>query len=211
MDSKASSLARENEEVKTLSAFERWSIFPRTLLADRYVASIAPSSTYASDLICSKIDFGSAQTIVELGAGNGAVTNALLDRMTPDSRLFGFELNKTLAENLEETISDSRFVTINDDAKILGKFCQRKKFQPDVIVSGIPFSILPEAAALDIMRAITFSLKPEGLLVMYQTWLPPFFTARHCRRMLSHCFVEQSVDRVYRNLPPLAVITFRRR
>ena len=55
---------------------------------------------------------GQPQVIVELGAGHGNITEGILKRMHPDSRLFAFELHKDFCDEIEARIADKRLQVV---------------------------------------------------------------------------------------------------
>jgi phospholipid N-methyltransferase len=181
------------------------------LLQDKYVASVAPSSQFLSEAICEEIDFDRVLTIVEFGAGEGSVTKALLERMRSDARLYAFETNEMLAALLRREVSDSRLMVIHDDAKNILQLTRSEGISPDVVVSGIPFSMFPFRTGSEILRNTAASINPAGKLLVYQAHIPPFRTTKRCRLQIAACFTESSTRRVYLNIPPLTVISARPR
>ncbi|HMR67878.1 MAG TPA: rRNA adenine N-6-methyltransferase family protein, partial [Anaerolineae bacterium] len=61
------------------------------------VASVAPSSRRLALALCHYVTPDRPQTILELGAGTGAVTAVVAERMHPHSRLLAVEMDPDFA------------------------------------------------------------------------------------------------------------------
>src|SRR5436309_2680501 len=76
-------------------------VFLRSLLNDPLkIGALAPSSSRLSRLIASRVD-PSQSSVLEIGAGTGAITTALLRRGVGPERLFIIERDPVLAEFLQ--------------------------------------------------------------------------------------------------------------
>src|SRR5262245_54391412 len=64
------------------------------------VASVTPSSRFLAQALCHHIIPERRQTILELGAGTGAVTTFALERMHPHSTLLAVEMDGDFAQIL---------------------------------------------------------------------------------------------------------------
>ncbi|WP_250931440.1 class I SAM-dependent methyltransferase [Aporhodopirellula aestuarii] len=132
------------------------------------VATICPSSPYLTEAISERECIRSATTVVELGPGAGGTTLALLEQMKPDSRLIAIENNAALAEATRE-IADPRLIVEHGDAADLMQILEHHGYPcVDAVVSGIPFSALPDMAAKKIIRAVYHALCPGGQFLAYQ-------------------------------------------
>lgn len=181
-------------------------VYLKNLLTDKYVASITPSSRFTVNQVCSKIDFKASRIIIEYGPGTGAFTVPLLDRMHPDARLIAIERNRNFFQILSREISDGRLEIHNDTAgnilKILG---DSGSIKVDCIISGIPFSLIPEREEI-LLNTFT-ALKPGGKFIAYQT----FFQPESCLRSpLRKLFPFVSCEYSYLCVPPLLIIEARK-
>jgi phospholipid N-methyltransferase len=103
--------------------------------------------------------------IIELGAGDGAITQYILDRMTQGSKLIAFEINPDLFERLEE-IQDPRLVIINEGAQNLTQILKSLSIEEvDMVISAIPFLVLPEELTKEILQKSKSALKIDGVFV----------------------------------------------
>jgi len=64
--------------------------------------TVTPSSKFLAKKMIKNIDFSSCKILVELGPGNGVITNQILKKLQPDSHLVCFEVNETFYENLKK-------------------------------------------------------------------------------------------------------------
>jgi len=133
------------------------------------VGSIIPSSRFLERRLvqCAGIDH--AATVVELGPGTGGTTRALLRAMKPDSNLLSIELHPTFARLLAEKNTDPRLHVYEGSAEnVQAAIDQFDLPAPDVVVSGIPFSTMPEEVGVGILRSVKETLAPGGCFVAYQ-------------------------------------------
>ncbi|MBN1348764.1 methyltransferase [candidate division KSB1 bacterium] len=111
-------------------------------------------------------------SIIELGAGNGALTLRLAKKC-PNANIFAYEINPTLAfdsrRNLIKAGLDKRVEVIADSAKNLISDMERRRLTGvDYIISGIPLGNLGRKQALDLLDTISYALKHEGLYIQFQ-------------------------------------------
>ncbi|MBI4633766.1 MAG: methyltransferase type 12 [Deltaproteobacteria bacterium] len=134
----------------------------------RQVASIIPSSRFLERRVVELAEIRRARTVVELGAGTGGTTKAILAAMSPDAKLLIMEINPHFCALLGR-IKDERLIVHRGSAQEL----QNAIFlyglaAPDVVVSGIPFSTMSHIAGARILKAISSALVPGGRFVAYQ-------------------------------------------
>ncbi len=170
----------------------------KQFLKDRYVASVASTSSKTVKKIGGKIDFEKDNVIIEYGPGNGAFTRFILKNMTPDSQLITTETNKKFAEYLSN-IKDERLIVFNDCAsnikKILKKCNQNKA---DYIVSGIPFSFFNKQFIHDLLSDSKELISDNGKFLAYQVSLK-------LKKPLKKHFKEVNTELQPLNIPPLFI------
>jgi len=151
------------------------------------------------------INFEDVRLIVEWGAGSGAVTQSILERMTPSSRLVSFEANPNFYQQLK-TISDPRLIILHEDVwnskRVLG---QLGISLVDCVVSTLPTSNIPgyEFLVRDVLRSI---LVPQGVFVQY-THVVTALKGFQLRPILSRYFEKVKKDLTLFNLPPAWIYT----
>jgi phosphatidylethanolamine/phosphatidyl-N-methylethanolamine N-methyltransferase len=162
------------------------------------IGSIIPSSRFLERRILEAAGISSAQTIVELGCGTGGTTRAILRGMTKNARLLSIEINPHF-HAMVSAIGDKRLISH------LGNACGLKEIlpiyglcNPEVVISGIPFSTMSHSSGAQVLGAVSSLLAPNGRFVAYQ------FSKRVdylCRRFLG----PGQVTMEFLNIPPMRV------
>ncbi|MDQ4063783.1 MAG: methyltransferase domain-containing protein [Actinomycetota bacterium] len=141
--------------------------FFRSFLANpRQVGAILPTSRRAVRDMLDMADFARARTVVELGAGTGVYTEEVISRLHPDARFLAFEVDPDLVATLSERVRDPRLQVINDSAENVESYLNGDKV--DVIVSGLPFTSLPQHVKQNIFGEMERMLAPDGVMVAIQ-------------------------------------------
>jgi phospholipid N-methyltransferase len=187
----------------TSSLHENWKFFQAFLKSPRVVASVIPSSPVAVRRAVRAIDPAQARVVVELGAGTGCMTRALLDALPTSSRLIVIERTAEFIPTLT-AIRDERLEVVHGCASNIGAEVRRLGYEAaDAVISGIPFSTLPQALASRIAAEIHAVLAPGGRFVAYQ------FNKRvadYARPLMG----LPEVEFVFRNVPPVRLFTWRK-
>ena len=110
--------------------------------------------------------------IIELGAGNGALTLRLAARC-PGARILACEINPTLArdnrDNLTRAGIDGRVEVIADSAeRVLLEMGRRGNEKPDYVISGLPLGNLGGEKVLSLLDAINQTLGEGGIYIQFQ-------------------------------------------
>ena len=135
----------------------------------RMLGSIIPSSRFLVRDLMRQVDWRRARVIVEYGPGVGNITAEVLKRMHRDARLVVFETNDDFVEFLRRSIPDRRLTVVHGSAADVGRVLGELGMeQADCVISGIPFSTMPEQVSAAIVRATRRSLRPGGRFLVYQ-------------------------------------------
>jgi len=135
----------------------------------RMLGSLVPSSPFLIKRVLRRIDWNNARVIVEYGAGVGTFTSEILRRMRSDAILVAFETNDEFVQYLRESLPDPRLHIVHGSADQVGAVLERLGRGPaDYVISGIPFSTIPENARESILRSTRDALRPRGALIVYQ-------------------------------------------
>jgi phosphatidylethanolamine/phosphatidyl-N-methylethanolamine N-methyltransferase len=170
----------------------------KSLLKDRNVASITPSSSFTVKKATRNINFSEDIVIVEFGPGTGVFSEYILKKMTPGSRLIMIELNKEFADILHG-IEDERISVYNESAENVHEIIENEALaEVDYFLSGIPFSFLPEPVKDIILSRSAALLKPHGYFLAYQT-------STHLKKPLLRHFRNVKTEFELRNLPPMCI------
>ena len=163
------------------------------------VGSIIPSSRWMERRITRTAEIASADLVIELGPGTGGTTKALLNALAPGARLLAIEINPGFCQLLRETIDDPRLIVHEGSAAEIPEALAKHDLDPpDVILSGIPFSTMPQQLGMSILRSARKSLKPGGRFVAYQ-----FRDVVHT--LGKRVFGPASVQIELLNMPPMRV------
>lgn len=134
----------------------------------RQVGSVIPSSRFLEQRIVEASNLPAAKRVVELGPGTGGTTRTFLRHLGQDARLLSIELSPFFHDLLGE-IEDPRFINHLGSAENLAEILALHDMeQPDVIISGIPFSKLPAAVATRVAQAVKDNLAEGGRFIAYQ-------------------------------------------
>lgn len=138
-----------------------------------------------------------AALIVELGAGTGAVTRALVQRKRPETPLIAVELQPRLAHTLRR-----RFPRIDVRTKSAKHVLDHLENPPEnvALVSSLPFRSLPDDVVAETVDSIAAFLRPshERRLIQFTYHIKPPFTA-------PEGLAWRRVATVWRNTPPATV------
>lgn len=128
------------------------------------VAALTPSSRSFAALVASGVD-PDAGPVIELGAGTGPVTQALLDRGVPEHRLVLVESDPTLADALRRRFPRVR--TLGIDAARIGTVDLFGGEKAAAVVSGVPVLTMPRATIAAILSASFSQLRTDGTFYQY--------------------------------------------
>ena len=144
--------------------------------------------------------------VIELGAGTGEVTKALLAAGIPADRLALVERDPELASFLRRHFAGPRIV--EGDAARLPKILSEQGIgSVSAVVSSLPLLSLPADVVRGLVAGVFDALPRGGALVQF-TYGP----AQPVPRSLSQALrlVGTRGPRIWRNMPPAVVWTFRR-
>lgn len=165
------------------------------------VASIIPTSRKGVETICSGIRSDVKQTVVEYGAGEGAITRRLLEPgvLSPDSKVIAIELDKPLADHLQASLHDPRVRVFHDSAENVRDILREcGETQADIVISGIPFSRMSKEVCVSIAEETHHALADHGRFVVYQV-------TDAVRRYIKGRFEIHERGHIWFNVPPLLV------
>lgn len=178
------------------------SLFLRQMVRQPHrVVALAPSS---DDLAAAMTEGLSPATgrVIELGAGTGKLTRAILGRGVRPCDLTLYELNPDFALHLRRSFPDARVLTVPAQEMALHE-------GPGVgaVISGLPLLSMTETAQRAILAGAFRVLRPGGVFVQF-TYGPRVPLQRSVGEELS--LVAERGPKVWNNLPPARVYTFRR-
>lgn len=134
------------------------------------VGSVTPSSGFLVRALLDKVDFARARVLVEYGPGTGVITDAMRERLHPDAKCVCIEVMPNFVAMLRERYRDDpRMIVVEGSAADVVAILDAQGLgAADAVVSGLPFTSLPEELRHDILAATARALKPEGRFSLYQ-------------------------------------------
>ncbi len=142
------------------------------LVKFRQTGAIVPSQRFLIEKMIAPVPETYAGRIIELGAGNGALTLRLAARC-PEARILACEINPALARvnrhNLDRAGINGRVQVIPDSAEhLLSEMDRRGQGKADYVLSGIPLGNLRSDRVFAIVDAVSRALVPGGLYIQFQ-------------------------------------------
>ncbi len=163
------------------------------------VGSIIPSSRFLEKRIVNTAGLANAKLAIELGPGTGGTTKALLREMAPDAKLLAIEINPDFVKLLKKTLRDPRLIVHEGSAADIPAALDKYGLeQPEVILSGIPFSTMDLKLGMSILRSVHAALSVDGRFVAYQ------FRDR-VESLGNNVFGRANVQTELLNMPPMRV------
>lgn len=151
------------------SRLEGMLLFARNFLKHpKMLGSVIPSSRFLIDHLLRQIDWERTRVIVEYGPGVGTITGELLSRLHPDGHLVVMETNDDFVRLLRQVDDRRLHVVHGSAADVSAALKQLGLDRADYIISGIPFSTMPETACSAVVRATRDALRPGGAFLVYQ-------------------------------------------
>lgn len=133
------------------------------------IGSVAPSGKHLVSDLLDGVDFPNSKLVVEYGPGTGVFTEEILRRLAPDATFVCIELLDDFYHTLKERFQDPRMILVHGSAADVEQIlAQHGLGKPDAVVSGLPFTSLPEDVRHTILQATVRAMKPEARLVLYQ-------------------------------------------
>jgi phosphatidylethanolamine/phosphatidyl-N-methylethanolamine N-methyltransferase len=193
-----SELDQKRESSHHASFFKCW-------LQDPFqVASVVPSSRALAKLMATDVHAGAR--VVELGAGTGTLTQALLERGVRASDLYLVEQNDSFASILRMRFPGA--AVVHADAQALPGQLAALAGRVDFVVSGLPILWFNKQKKTRILAGAFALLRPRGAYHQF-TYLgrPPVGN----RLMASLGLKATLLGMTAANLPPAFVYRFERR
>jgi phospholipid N-methyltransferase len=133
------------------------------------VGSIMPSSGRLVRKMLAPVDWTNTKLFVEYGPGVGTFCEPVLARLPADATLLVIDTNPDFVEYLQETINDSRFRAVLGSAADVERIVTEAGFdKADYVLSGLPFSTLPQGVGAQIASATHAVLRKGGGFLVYQ-------------------------------------------
>jgi phospholipid N-methyltransferase len=147
-----------------------WGVFLEGFLKHPVmVGSIIPSSRFTIDKMLAPVKWDECRLFVEYGPGVGTFCRPVLERLPRDGRLIVIDTNPLFIDYLRATIADSRFAAVLGSAADVEDIVRAHGHDhADYVLSGLPFSTLPDGVGPAIAAATHRVLRPGGAFLVYQ-------------------------------------------
>jgi len=151
-------------------SLSQWGVFFRGFVEHPVmVGSIIPSSRYTIEKMLAPVDWDRCRLFVEYGPGVGTFCQPVLDRLRPDGALIVIDTNPLYIDYLQRTITDPRFTAVLGSAADVQAIVTGNGHDgADYVLSGLPFSTLPEGVGPQIVDATYDVLREGGAFLVYQ-------------------------------------------
>ena len=162
--------------------------------------AVSFSSKALVEKMLSYANFSYAKTIVELGGGDGSITQGIVDKMSPEAELLVFEINESFCESMEKLFPQKNVRIINDSAENVNKYLDGKN--ADYVISSLPLSLFSVKLKDQILAQSKLALTHSGsyIQISYSYFI---------RNLFKKHFNQVSTSFTLKNLPPAFVMVCR--
>ena len=190
------------------------------------VGALTPCSRFvANECVCELSVHEGEKTILEVGAGSGAVTREIVKHINKDDKLDLVEISEEYALSLQRQFGDRDNVSIHC-CDILTLDAEKKY---DYIVSTLPFTSLPVEFVKNVLEKYSKMIKPTGSIVYVEChggayWKKKVLKMKHAlsetcettnalkefskkRKIIKEFRAKHIVKKTkeYRNIPPITI------
>lgn len=157
--------------------------------------------TFSSKALVNKMlsyaDIENSKLILELGGGDGSITQGIIDRLSPDAELLVFEINRSFCDAMEKLFPLPNVRIICDSAENIDQYIHGRKV--DYVLSSLPFSLISKEATDQILINTKNALSEKGkfIQICYSYLL---------KKLFGKYFSKVGAKFTIRNLPPAFVM-----
>jgi len=173
----------------------------RWLKAPLRTGAVIPSSPALARLMAAQVDLSLPGPVVELGAGTGVITQALLDIGVAPDQLIVIERDEALHRVLARRFPQLS-ITLGDACNVRDIVAEHGDTEAAAVVSSLPLLSLPDRIQWRIVDQSLATLMPGGSLVQY-TYGPNCPIPRSLQ--YRHGCHARSAGFALLNLPPATV------
>ena len=186
-------------KAKPGSPGDRLRMITAWLLHPIQTSAAAPSGPSLARLITKEICFATGP-VLELGAGSGSVTSAILNRGVAEDQLTLVESSPHLAQSLRERFPRARVVKADATARLPASFSNDPLFGAAISSIGL-YSMHPRALRT-MLRATLSCLRPGANLYQCSFGIGPPVSKALLNRLGLRA---ERIGATWANLPPVAV------
>ncbi len=198
--------ARDRSSLVDDRAAPIWLFLSRWLRNPLRTGSVVPSGRPLAEALARQIDGRTEGMVVELGAGTGIVTEAIIDSGVRPERMLVVEYDSRMAEHLRRRLRGIRVVEGN--ASRLGEIAREASItRVAAVVSSLPFLFMNVRQQCAILRSAFRLMANEGPFVQFTYGPFPPVSELIVRRLK---LGTSQADYVWLNLPPAAIWRYER-
>ncbi|MBE7629424.1 class I SAM-dependent methyltransferase [Tenacibaculum piscium] len=147
---------------------KKFNFFKEAVKNYKTSGTVAPSSKYLAKKMLRKINFETANVLIELGPGNGAITHSILEKIQPNAVLICFEINDAFYLELKK-IKHPQLIVLKASAEKITTEIQKLGYKKvNHIISSLPLTIIPAEISTTILKESFQILEKNGLFIQYQ-------------------------------------------
>ena len=176
------------------------------LRAPMKMGAVLPSSRALARALVDQIDLSRDGMIIELGAGKGVVTHALMEGGIPHDRLLIVEREKQLHALLHASFHELEVICADAmelDRVIAGMGIEKV----NAIVSSLPLISMPSAIRHAIEQQMADAIGEQGMIIQYTYGTKSPISPGELKR---YGLVGQRVKLVLANVPPAHVWVYKK-
>ncbi len=165
--------------------------------------AIAPSGKALAQKMASFVPLQSPLPVLEIGAGTGSVTKALLDAGLSPEKLIALEYSDTFCRHLEVNFPTIRL--IQGDAYSLSETLEKhigKECQFSAIISSLPLLTRPKQDRVSLLEQALHHLPNKGPFIQFSYGLKAPVEAP------ANCDMHKT-NWILKNIPPARVFVYR--
>ncbi len=158
--------------------------------------SITPSSKHLVESIINLIP-EDANNIIEFGIGDGCITKAIIEKISPEQKLLALEINKDYFNSFNKDFQASNLITVNGDALNIKQIISEKKFiDHNCIVCSLPLALMKKKEVNILLKTVgDITKESNGTFILYQY-------STLFEKEIKEMFNEVSREYILQNLPP---------
>lgn len=181
--------------INTLAFLKALVINPKT------TGALLPSSKQLAKAMASYITLSEKGLVVELGAGTGMITQAILDTGISPEQVIAIECVPHLIRELRHQFPS--ITVIEGNAAHLTELLKNQKQPVDTIISGLPLRSLPKETGQAILAQIPALLSHQGKFVQFT-----YDIRRYEKNYYPSYYHLLDSTIVWRNIPPAKIDVF---
>lgn len=161
---------KQRLKVRAQRLFGGWGVFFKGFVKHPVmVGAIWPSSESTVRSMLAPVKWKEVKLFVEYGPGVGTFCDNVLEHLPGDATYIAIDTNPDFIQYLRKHIRDSRFHAVHGSAGDVEQIIAQHGFDhADYVLSGLPFTTLPDNLGPKIAAATANVLRSGGAFLVYQ-------------------------------------------